>query len=187
MKKELLFGASVLALHALLVISFSGCGGSGSSSGGSGGSSTLSITVSSGTGTTSGSSSAEYTEGHINEIGEYDPSFGGAAEPGAGTLITLCSGVTITGYCSVMINIRTSDTTPGGYTIVGATNTNSYIMYMASGQYYDSIASKGTITLTSVGNVGQPITGTFDAVLGLRSIGTPTIGVSGTFSVIRDF
>ncbi len=154
------------------------CGGDVESSNGGGSASTMTVTLATGTTT--------YTEGPLNNLGYYDPSFSGDSAAGVGTLITMCSGVTGAGPCDVLINVRTSDMIPGGYTIAGGTNTTTYFMYMTQGQYYDSIVSRGTITLASVGNVGEPITGTFQAVLGLRTNPSTTIGVSGTFSVTRD-
>jgi hypothetical protein len=169
----------LLVLISVLTL-LSACGGDGST-GGNSAASTMTVTI-------GGGGTATYTEGPINNLGYYDPSFSGDSAAGQGTLITMCSGVTgaVSAGCNVLINIRTSDLIPGGYTIAGGTNTTTYFMYMTQGQYYDSLVSKGTITLTSVGGVGEPITGSFQAVLGLRSSGTPTIGISGTFSVLRD-
>ena len=180
--KSLCTRSLMMAALALLV----SCGG-GSSGGGSGSASTTTITVSAATGSVPGTGTTTYTEGPINGYGYYDPSFSGDCAAGLGMLITMCSGVTGMGPCDVLINIRTSGWTPGGYLVTGGTATAAtYLLYMKQGSYYDSLASQGTVTLTSVGNVGEPISGSFRAVLGLRSIGTPTIEVSGTFSVIRD-
>ena len=172
----------LLSMRLLVQISMltllTACGGGGSTDGNSA-ASTMTVMI-------GGGGTATYTEGPINNLGYYDPSFSGDNAAGQGTLITMCSGVNGPDPCNVLINIRTSDMIPGGYTIAGGTNTTTYFMYMTQGQYYDSLVSKGTITLTSVGGVGEPITGSFQAVLGLRSSGTTTIGISGTFSVIRD-
>lgn len=174
---------STVAMLVLFLLA--SCGGGGGSDGG-GNASTLAITVSQATGTSGGSTTTTYTEGPINSRGYYDPSFSADLFPTSSrTLITMCSGVTTTG-CAVLINVGAGGTAPGGYSITGGSSTATYILYAAQGNYYDSLASQGTVTLTSVGAVGSPITGSFQAVLGLRSTGTPTRMVSGTFSVIRD-
>ena len=176
MNKSRTRGLFLIFLMTLLTA----CGGGGSSNGG-GPASTMTVTLATGTTT--------YTEGHINNIGYYDPSFSGDCDPLAGTLITMCSGVTYTmshTTCDVLINVRTSDMTPGPYSITGNSSADTYVLYHNKTQFYDSFVSSGTITLTSVGSVGAPITGSFQAVLQLLSAPTTTMGISGTFSVIRD-
>jgi hypothetical protein len=169
--------AWILSLIIILaVVVFAACGGGGGGGGNAGSASTLTATVGAGTTT--------YTEGPINNIGYYDPSFSGDSAPGVGTLITMCSGVSTT--CDILINIRTADATPGPYPITGGSSTPTYIVYSDHGQHYYSILSSGTVTLTSVGNVGQPITGSFQAVLELWTVPTSTLAISGTFSVLRD-
>ena len=129
---------------------------------------------------TTGASTTTYTSGPINTFGYYDPSFNADLFSMTSTQITMCSGVTDT-TCGISINITTAGTTPGPYPITG-----TRILYSDHGAYYDSIASSVTVTLTSVGNVGEPITGSFQAVLGLRTDLTTTQSIYGTFSVIRD-
>jgi len=186
MQRKRKLTAVCLTLAACVLGLIVSCGGGGGNN--SGGASTMEISVVTGTSVSGGIGFTTYTEGYINKDGYYDPSFSGDCSPTMpATLITMCSGV----YggaapCDILINIRTAGMTPGGYSITGGTNTSTNFMYMDQAQYYDSIVSKGTITLTSVGKVGEPIVGTFDAVLGLRSDLSTTMGVSGTFSVIRD-
>jgi hypothetical protein len=173
---------------ALAMGAIAGCGGGGGpSTGGAGSASTMTVTLATGSGMSGGIGTTTYTEGPINNFGYYDPSFSGDIAAGAGMLITMCSGVTGAGPCNVLINVNTSGWTPGGYLVTGGTSTTStYLLYMEQGQYFDGIASKGTVTLTSVGNVGEPIEGSFQAILALRTNSSTTIEVSGVFSVVRD-
>ncbi len=48
-------------------------------------------------------------------------------------------------------------------------------------------AMSGTVTLTSVGNIGQPVTGSFEAYLIDISKPTSTLDISGTFSATRQY
>ena len=173
---------SVLAV-AILTALMGSC--SGSSGGGAGASTASTMTV------TAGSSTTTYTDGPVNDAGYYDPSFSADCYPTPRTLITMCSGEAGgASGCTKLINVSAFGTTPGSYTVnVGGTaetGSPTYVSYSLnnSAQFYSS--TSGTVTLTSVGNVGEPVTGSFEAVLALYGAPTTTLAVSGTFSVIRD-
>jgi len=135
---------------------------------------------------TKGAETTTWTDGPINAAGNYDPSFSADCDPTQRTLITMCSGVS-DGGCSVLVNVNAAATTPGSYSISGGSSTATYFIYTdPDGQHWDSLAGQGTITLASVGAPGDPITGSFEAVLGLWPDPLTTIAVSGTFSVVRD-
>jgi hypothetical protein len=88
---------------------------------------------------------------------------------------------------TVIINMRVNGNTPGLYP-TGAANPATTISYDANNQSYLSFISSpsGTITLSSIGNVGDKIIGTFDAVVTLLSTTSDTLRLSGSFSVTRD-
>jgi hypothetical protein len=77
--------------------------------------------------------------------------------------------------------------TPGSYS-TGREYIGNDISYDTNNQPYTSIFSNtsGTITLSSIGNVGDKITGTFDAVVSRLTNTNDTLRISGLFSVTRD-
>jgi hypothetical protein len=79
--------------------------------------------------------------------------------------------------------------TPQSYPTGVATLANSiaYNIYDTHYLSYTSLFSdtSGTITLSSIGNPGEKITGTFDAVVTLLTNTFDTLCISGTFSVTR--
>ncbi len=81
--------------------------------------------------------------------------------------------------------------TPGVYSLATPSQPSLYSTRISytdgtrafSGIYFDS--TSGTITINSISGAGQPITGSFNAVLVDSSAPTNTIGMSGSFSVPR--
>lgn len=89
---------------------------------------------------------------------------------------------------TVIINMRVNGNTPGLYPTGGYVNPVNSIAYETNNQSYISAFSSttGTITLSSIGNVGEKITGAFDTVVTLLTNTFDTLRLSGTFSVTRD-
>jgi hypothetical protein len=83
-----------------------------------------------------------------------------------------------------LINIVTSGHTAGAYPITGdgGAGVTTYISYTDNGQSHKSIISSGTVTIDSIGNVGDPVIGSFSAVV-LCTSPSHTHGISGTFNV----
>jgi hypothetical protein len=153
----LFFGLTLLA-----ACGGGGGGGGGTSSGGPGtGTMTVSI-VSQGTTTYNGNASDPWLASSVS----------------SGTLTELWSGFTGSDY-TTQVYIVTSGTTTGSYPITGST----WVEYINNSKTY--LSSSGTVTLTSVGTVGEPVAGSFQAVVSLVTDTTNTLGISGTFSVIR--
>ncbi len=170
------WGVVTAALMCCMVLTACGGGGGGTSAGG-GVADTMTATVSGVTTT--------YTEGTYNTQGFLDPDMSSFATT-SNTFISLCSGVSsIT--CTTLVNISIRGNTPQSYP-TGTTNSPTQITYSTNNQTYSSIYSStiGTVTLSSVGNIGEKITGTFDAVVTNMSNSSDTLGISGTFSVERD-
>jgi hypothetical protein len=174
----------LIAFCMLVAVGLVACGGGG---GGSctGCADTMTVAV-------SGSAPITYTEGPYNSFGYLDPSLSSFVTPSGNTSVSLCSGVTPSGTsatCDTLISISIKGNTPQSYP-TGTTGTPTQISYRTNNQTYSSVSSSttGTITLSSVGNnVGEKITGTFDAMVTNMSNSSDTLGISGTFSVKRDF
>lgn len=161
----------LILLVLSLAITAGSCGGDGGG-GSAGPTSTMTLTQN--------YTSTTFTDGTTNSSGYYDPSFSADVYPAPRTLVTMCSGVSA-GTCAKLVNVSAGGATPGSYTIDCS---STYVTYT-----YDSFpyfCKSGTVTLASVGAVGEPITGSFNAVLSLSGYQSITIDLSGTFSVIRD-
>ena len=153
------------------------CGGGGGTSDNGAEADKMTVTVSSPTGV----EATTYTEGPYNVNGNLDPNI--SALVLTNTIISLCSGGTST-MCATQISIMARGNTPQSYP-TGTAGTPTQITYNYK---YSSVSSSdtGTVTLTSVGNVGEKITGSFSAVVANMSNPTDTRGISGTFSVKRN-
>lgn len=172
------------ALFSLsLLVSCTGGGGT-SSAGNSGDGNTMTVSI-------DGAGPTTYTEGAINSYGYYDPDMEADVYTDTGrTIIMLSSGVTGGSTPpTTTINIVTSGHVAGAYPITGdATSTGTlttYITYNDHGQYHSSIISSGTVTIGSIGNVGDPVIGSFSAVVQSTSQYTHTHTISGTFNMKR--
>jgi hypothetical protein len=172
---------------ALSIIISCGSGGGGIVGGGTGtaGNPNNILTVT--RATTTGASTATYREGFVNSFGLVDPNLFAASDNISATLVGLSSGIPKFGPPAKLINIIAGGISAGTYTIGGGGSSGTYIAYDDQGQSYMSTYGSGTVTLTSVGNVGAPIIGSFNAVLTLiGSSPTTTLGFSGSFSVVRE-
>lgn len=161
----------------------SGGGGGSSSGGGTGDTMTVTLTDQSTAVTTT------YTEAGFNTYGYLDPNLSSHVTTSSDTWVLLSTGATGSSI-DLSINIAVRGNTPGSYP-TGTTPSStfiSYTTYTTGIQSYNSQNSNstGTITLTSVGNVGEMITGSFDAIVAHISYPTNTRGISGTFSVKRE-
>jgi len=174
----------VSAVSFVVIFSAACGGGGGGEKGGSADTMTVSISGPTGEGT------KKYTEGPINSYGYYDPSMEADIYPTTGTTwITLSSGVTGGPTMpSTVINIYTSDHATGPHAITGNCSTSALtcVSYSVNGQTYDSISSSGTVTIDSIGSVGQPVIGSFSAVVAVLTAPSTTMAISGTFNVKRD-
>lgn len=118
-----------------------------------------------------------YTEG------AFDPVLTGFVEAGR-TGINLCFGTLSGGCAEVFLDIELIADRAGTFSTSG----NNFIVYQAGASAvstYQSIQSRGTITLSSVGGVSQKVTGSFDTAAELVSLRSNTIRLSGTFSITR--
>lgn len=173
-----LFGILRLILFSVVFLSACGSGGGG----GGGAADSMTVVVDGLTKT--------YTEGPINIAGYYDPYMEADIYPSTGrTWITLSSGVT--GGATppnVVINVWVSDHIAGVYNIAGgcAHSAATCVSYTDQGKRYDSTAASGTVTIESIGNAGQPVIGSFSAVLTLSAPPNTTMNISGTFHVMRE-
>ena len=168
-------------LITAVVVTMAACGGG--DDGGGGAADMMEITITSSTGTTT----TPYIEGPINIHGYYDPYMEANIAASTGrTWITLSSGV-VGGATppDIVINIVTDDHLAKGYPITGdgGPGITTYISYTDNGVRYGSIISSGTVTIESIGNVGDPVKGTFNAVV---DSGADTLTISGTFNVKRE-
>ncbi len=165
-----------------------GCSGSTSNNGSTPDTMTLAVTDISGTLTST------FTEGSptISPQGYsyLDPNINADVLPSNHIYIQLRTGMSNT-QTATILGIETEGNTAQSYSI--AANNPSYISYSIGNQTYATYFSStpsGTITLFSVGNIGDKISGSFDAIVTLGT-STPVTGttdtrrVSGTFSVTR--
>ncbi len=98
------------------------------------------------------------------------------------TYINLASGYSFaTSSWAKILNITINATTSGTYTFSSAADPTG-ILYSDVPNTYQG--TSGTITIT-IGDVGSPITGTFNATLLCGTGCTGTITMSGSFSVTR--
>lgn len=170
------------AVFMMVGIGLAACGGGGGSSAGGGDPDTMTVIVTGASGTTT----ATYTEGPYNNNGLLDPSLSSFVTPSS-TSVSLCTQST-GATCAVSMTISVRGVTPQSYP-TGTSNTPTQITYRANNLTYSSIYSgtTGTITLASIGNVGEKITGAFDTVVTNMTNSSDTLGISGTFSVTRVF
>jgi hypothetical protein len=157
------------------------CGG-GSSDGSA--PDTMTVTISGPTGTTT----TTYSEGTYNSQGTLDPNLISYVTHSNETRIELHNSMTIYPQF-VSIGIIINSNTPQSYPLCNPP-TNS-VSYSAYHQSYISIDSNpcGTVTISSIGNVGDKITGTFDVSLISLTSSTntsDTVKISGSFNVTRD-
>jgi hypothetical protein len=173
------------AINILIAIALSACSG-GSSSGGAitNTADTMTVTISGPSGTVT----KTYTEGSYNSQGNLDPDLTSYITASNNTQIELHSGGSNTPG-STIINISVEGNTAQLYP-TGIANPANSILYEIYDTHYNSYTSlfsstSGTITLSTVGNVGGKITGTFDAVVSLLTNTADTLTISGTFNVTR--
>jgi hypothetical protein len=128
-------------------------------------------------------------EGSYNAQGHLDPNLISYVTASSNTQIELHSGESNT-QGSTIISIAVDNKTPQSYPTGIATpvNTITYEYYDTHYQSYTSLFSStsGTITLSSVGNTGEKITGTFDAVVSLLTNTSDTLKISGSINITRD-
>lgn len=126
----------------------------------------------------------------LKAIPNLDPIMSADVLPSNHIAIQLRSGMSNTQTATILL-IETEGNAVQSYAI--AANNPLYISYNNGNQDYAtffSSAPSGTIIYSRIGNVGEKITGSFDAIVTLGSI-TPVTGatdtrrVSGTFSVTR--
>ncbi len=176
-KKFASFSAILLFFAAGALVS---CGGGGGGSTGGGRTGTMTVTIDGNTTT--------YTLGAINSYGYYDPDMEADVYSDTGrTIIMLSSGVTGSVQPATLLNIVTVGHTAGAYPITGdgSAGMTTYISYDDNGQLHDSILSSGTVTIDSIGNAGDPVAGSFSAVV-LCTSPSHTHALSGTFHVTRE-
>jgi hypothetical protein len=168
----------------MVAVGLVACTGGGGGDSGSGSADTMTVAEQGGAGVT-------YTEGPYNSFGYLDPGLYSDVSASGNTYVALCSNVTPSGNdatCATIVNISIKGNAPGSYP-TGTTGSPAQISYQTNHKLYLSVYSgtTGTITLSSVGNVGEKITGTFDALVTNLTNTNDTLGISGTFSVKRDF
>ncbi len=165
-----------------------GCSSGSSNSGSTPDTMTVTVADASGTLTTIYTEGSPTTSPHGYSY--LDPIMTADVLPSNHISIQLRSGMSNT-QTETIILLETENNTAQSYSITS--NSPTYVSYNIGGQDYATYFSStpsGTIVLDSVGNVGDKITGSFDAIVTLGSI-TPATGttdtrrVSGTFSVIR--
>lgn len=161
--------ATVVMLAAIVIVS---CGGGGSNgSGGSG--DTMTVTVVSQAGTTT----KTYTHNGTDII-----TWGGVYHSPDITSVSMESP-------AVEVSVTANGATPGTYPITGESSILMvrYVLYTSptTSEIYSTNGS-GTIEMTAIGDVGQKITGSFNAEVYQtfpESNPTNTLNVSGTFSI----
>jgi len=180
------------ALVVVVVLSMlSSCGGSGGGGGGTmndGIGNTMTVTVATLFPAGQTVSTTPYTEGAINGYGYYDPDMEADIYQDSGrAIIMLSSGVTGGPTPPLtLINIVTSGHTAGAYPITGdgTAGLTTYISYKDDTESHNSIISSGTVTIDSIGNVGEPVIGSFSAVV-LCTSPSHTHAISGSFNMKR--
>ena len=181
MKKNIVW----VGLYLLITIVSSG--GCGSSSGGSE-PDTMAVTISSPQGI---ATTTTYTEGSYstNSAGNsfLNPNLNAYITASSENNIELHYWDGVSLGTTVVIVMHVNGNTPGIYP-VDPGYVNSSIMYSSNGKSYDNLNSStsGTITLSNVGNVGDKITGTLDAIVSVVTDTSDTLRISGSFSITRD-
>ncbi len=179
----------IVLIFSLVILASCGGGGGGDGVGGNSGiGNTMTVTVTTEGGMGGGIGTVTYTEGPINGYGYYDPDMEADISPDTGRMIIMLSSGVMGGTPpDTTINIVTSGHTAGAYAIDGTSAMHgiyTYITYKDGSEYHDGVISSGTVTIDSIGNVGDPVIGSFSAVV-LCSSPSHTHGFSGTFNMKR--
>jgi hypothetical protein len=175
MKKNMVW----VVVCLMLTIALFDCGGGGGGSSDPVAADTMTVTISSPTGTVT----KTYTEGTYNTLGHLDPDLFTYVFTALNQIeIELHSeGSNTQGATVILISVEGN--TPQSYPI-GITTPANYIEYVSDDTHSSLFSStSGTITLSSIGNAGKKIIGTFDAIVTDTS---NTLRILGTFSVTRD-
>ena len=147
---------------------------------------TLSFTMSNLSGTVTNTTC---TEGSHDAQGYLDPDLISYLTGSTQTRIQLHSGGTYT-QGATLLTMDIGGTSLQSYPLgtAGPGNSISYSVYDTQNQPYTGYysATSGTITLTGTGNVGDKITGTFDAVVSKWTNTADAFTISGAFSVTRE-
>lgn len=169
-KKPLIMKLMVLIFIVSLLASCGGGGGGGSTPGGGTGD-TMTVIIANPASTTT-----------YNEAA-FDPLLTGTVSgTPQKTYVDMCSGITNNGGCTKAVNMAVDGiTAPKIYN----TSTVTKVTYTDGSKIYSS--TSGTLTLTTLGVVGERITGSFDNVVVANvSNVSDILTISGTFSVTRE-
>lgn len=172
----------------LFSIALIACSGARSDGGVANDPDTMTVTVSG----PSGIKTTTYTEtdDSFNSQGDPDPLLHSYLTASLSTRILLRSGSRKRDL--MLLSMSVYGDTPQVYTICGLTS-RGHVDYAISGYENEHYAASmstdacGTITLLQVGNVGEKITGEFDVVVSRTPDAAETRGLSGTFSVTREY
>jgi hypothetical protein len=169
----------MVCMSMIFTIALFGCGGGGTSNAISGAvvPDTMTVTISGPSGTVT----KTYTKGSYDTQGHLNPDMISYVSPSNTTIIELAD-VSTTQVDRV--DIVVFGTTPQSYPI---DSSNSLLTAVYVNNVYTSMFSSpsGTVTLSSIGNVGEKINGTFDATVTSDTNASDTLKISGTFSVTR--
>ena len=167
----------------LIAITLFACGGGGNS----GGADTMTVIVTGPSGTTT----TTYREGPYSTTSSghsfLNPRLNAYITASNETSIEVLYWDGVSLGTTVALTMHVYGSTPGLYP-VDPGFANSTIVYLSNNQTYDNLRSStsGTIILSSVGNVGEKITGTFDAVVTLLTNASDTLRITGSFSITQD-
>jgi hypothetical protein len=176
MRKTIIWMAFCISFTSVL----SGCGGNS----GNPAQDTITLTVSGPTGTIT----TTYIEGTYNSQGELDPNMMSYVTALNYTHIQFLSGQPWTsgssGFVLVVNDNKAQAYSTGGFPYDGYID---YDFFDPNNNHYTSIYSteSGTITLSSIGNVGEQITGTFNIPISNPTNTSDTLRLSGSFRVTR--
>ena len=168
----------MVCMSMIFTIALFGCGGGTSDViSGAVAPDTMTVTISGPSGTVT----KTYTKGSSDTQGHVNPAMISYVSPANTTIIDLAD-VSTTQVDRMTIVV--SGTAPQSYSVDSA---NSLITTFYENNTYSSTFSSpsGTVTLSSIGNVGEKINGTFDATVTSDTNTSDTLKISGTFSVTR--
>ena len=177
MKKNIMW----MILYISFTIALSGCGGGAS---GDLDPDTITLTVSG----PSGTLTTTYIEGTYNAQGKLDPNLLSYMTASNDTHIQLQSGLPwasgSSGIWIAFFDNKAQAYSTGGFPYDGFLD---YDFYDTNNNHYTSLYSteSGTITLSSIGNVGDKISGTFNVPVTNPTNTSETLKLSGSFSVTR--